>query len=123
MPASHLERDVTAPIEPSAEMQRILIDVYRRDVEERRAVRAARRSRRRHPGMALPPRQDGRADDRREEPGPAARRRGVSADDPRAAAFPDLWEIRVAAVVMPYRVDPSSRSRTTPASVSPSACC
>ena len=31
MPPAHLERDVTAPIEPSPELQRMLIDVYRHD--------------------------------------------------------------------------------------------
>ena len=31
VPAAHLDRDVTAPIEPSAEIQNILIDVYRKD--------------------------------------------------------------------------------------------
>ena len=40
--------------------------------EERRAVRAAGRSRRGHPGVALPPREDGRAHDRRRSAGPAA---------------------------------------------------
>ena len=31
VPAEQLSRDVTAPIEPSAEVQRILIEVYRKD--------------------------------------------------------------------------------------------
>src|SRR5262249_31707795 len=31
VPQSYLDRDVTAPVEPSREIQRILIDVYRRD--------------------------------------------------------------------------------------------
>ena len=33
VPSSHLARDVTAPIAPSAEMQQILIEIYRRDVK------------------------------------------------------------------------------------------
>jgi tryptophan 2,3-dioxygenase len=33
VPAAHLSRDVTATIEPSADIQRILIDVYRRDTK------------------------------------------------------------------------------------------
>jgi tryptophan 2,3-dioxygenase len=32
IPASSLERDVTAPIEPSAEVQTVLVDIYRNDV-------------------------------------------------------------------------------------------
>ena len=31
VPASHLAREVTVPLEPSPEIQRILVDVYRRD--------------------------------------------------------------------------------------------
>ena len=31
MPRAHLARDVTAPIEPSPEVQQILVEVYRRD--------------------------------------------------------------------------------------------
>jgi tryptophan 2,3-dioxygenase len=33
VPASQLSRDVTAPIEPSSELQGILIDIYRKDVK------------------------------------------------------------------------------------------
>lgn len=33
VPASQLARDVTAPIEPSGEVQQILIDIYRKDVK------------------------------------------------------------------------------------------
>jgi tryptophan 2,3-dioxygenase len=33
VPASQLSRDVTAPIEPSSEVQGILIDIYRKDVK------------------------------------------------------------------------------------------
>jgi tryptophan 2,3-dioxygenase len=33
IPQSHLARDVTAPIEPSPEIQRILVDVYRTDAK------------------------------------------------------------------------------------------
>ena len=54
-------------------MQQILIDVYRTRPEERRDLRAARRSRRRHAGVALSPRQDGRAHDRRQDRAPADR--------------------------------------------------
>ncbi|MGH9349241.1 MAG: tryptophan 2,3-dioxygenase, partial [Vicinamibacterales bacterium] len=31
VPERHLQRDVTAPVEPSADIQQILVDVYRRD--------------------------------------------------------------------------------------------
>ena len=33
MPAAHLARNVTAPVEASAEMQRVLIEVYRKDMK------------------------------------------------------------------------------------------
>ena len=33
VPQSHLERQVTAPVEPSPDMQQILIDLYRRDTK------------------------------------------------------------------------------------------
>ena len=77
-------------------------------------MRAARRSRRRHPGVALPPREDGRADHRHE----AGHRRLGGAGYLRTTLgqnlFPDLWEIRTRAV------NPLAR-RTTRASASPSA--
>ena len=86
MPADALARDVTAPVEPSPEMQQILIDVYRRDAEERRDLRAARRPGRGHAGVAVSARQDGGADHRRQAGDRRLRRRRLPAHDHRRAA-------------------------------------
>ena len=61
VPAGALARDVSRPLEPSAGVQRVLLEVYRDDGEPAAGRRAAGRPRRRHAGVALPPRQDGRA--------------------------------------------------------------
>ena len=55
--------------------------------QERRAVRAPGRSRRGHPGVALPSREDGRADDRHQAWNRRIGGRRVSARDDRAAAL------------------------------------
>ena len=95
VPAAHLTRDTSQrrravgrdPGHPDRRLPQ------RR--EERRALRAARRSRRRHPGVALSPRQDGGADDRHEAGHRRIERRRISHSHARAEpVFPDLWEIR-----------------------------
>ena len=81
IPPASLSRDVTARIEPSPELQATLIDLYRTRSEARRDVRAARRSRRRPAGVALSPRQDGAAHDRREDRHRRIERRAIPRDD------------------------------------------
>ena len=66
VPTAHLTRDVTAPVGATPEIQEILLDVYRKDAKIAGHLRAARGSRRRLRRMALPPRADGRTDDRRQ---------------------------------------------------------
>ena len=62
------------PTAPSQAVQDVLVDVYRVDGPEAAGVRAPGRRRRGPSGVALPPRQDGRADHRRQGAAPAARR-------------------------------------------------
>ena len=59
VPAAHLARDPSQAVESSNDIQEILIKVYRQRQQERGALRTPRRSRRGHPGVAVPPRQDG----------------------------------------------------------------
>ena len=95
VPAAALVRDVTADVEPSEELQAILIDDLPQRSEELRNVRAARRSRRGRAGMALSPRQDGGAHDRRQDRVPADRAGAAYLRSTIGAPlFPDLWAIR-----------------------------
>ena len=81
------------PTEPTTELQAILLEVYRTDAEHRDALRAARRPRRRAAGVALPPRQDGRAHDRHQA-GHRRLARAAYLPPPFEPFFPDLWAIR-----------------------------
>ena len=81
--------------------------------EERGAVRAAGRPRRRGPGVALPAREDGGADDRREAWDERFLRCGLPAGNRRAAALPGPLGNPVAAVgrgLNAARCQPTARS-------------
>ena len=121
VPPSHLERDVAAAhrtVGGGAADSRLGVQGRH---QERGAVRAAGRPRRRHPGVALQAREDGRADDWREERNRRLRRRGVSAANRRAAAFSGSLADPVA-VVAPWTTSTISLP-TTLAFVSPNGCC
>ncbi len=60
-------------------VQQSIIEVYRYRPGAGRRLRAARRPRRRHPGMALPAREDGRAHDRHQAGDGRIGRRGIPA--------------------------------------------
>ena len=91
-------------------VQAVLIQVYRTDAEERRLVRAARRPRRRRAGVALPPREDGRAHHRGEAGHRRLGWRGLPAHTLQPPAFPDLWAIRANSLGTAAR-GPSSEPR------------
>ena len=82
------------PIEPSAGGAAASSSGCTARPEERRALRAARRSRRGRAGVAISARQDGGAHDRREAGNRRLHRRGIPPQHRRPQSFPDLWEIR-----------------------------
>ena len=95
VPRDALERDVRERVAPSEPLQTALVELYRARPAAELAVRAPRGSRRGLSGVALPPRQDGAAHDRRDNAAPAAPRAPrylmTTLNRP---LFPDLWAIR-----------------------------
>jgi tryptophan 2,3-dioxygenase len=94
VPASQLARDVTAPIEPSGELQEILIQVYRKDVKNAEICErlvdldeGVQEWRYRHVKMVE--RTIGVKPGTGGSPGAGYLRTTVG-----SALFPDLWEIR-----------------------------
>jgi tryptophan 2,3-dioxygenase len=94
VPAETLERDVTSPIEPSPDMQRVLIDIYRRDPKNAELCErlvdldeGIQEWRYRHVKMVE--RTIGTKKGTGGSAGAAYLRETVG-----APAFPDLWEIR-----------------------------
>ena len=83
-----LARDVALPPEPDERVQDVLVAVYRERRRRSARRRAARRPRRGLPGVALPPREDGRADDRHEARDRRLGRRRVPPDDALPAGLP-----------------------------------
>ena len=95
-----------------------------RDGPEVAGLRAARRPRRRDPGVALPPRQDGRAHDRRQAGHRRLDRRRVPAHDALPAALPrPLGDPARCDALGDLRVAERAAPSTTRASASPSGCC
>ena len=85
MPPAQLSRIVTSPIEASADIQQILIDIYRRDPKNAELCERLVDLDEGRSGVALPAREDGRADDRRQARNRRLERRPVSSEHRRQA--------------------------------------
>ena len=107
---------------PDTRVQEVLIAAYRDDADAGAGRRAPGRSRRGHPGMALPARQDGRADDRHETRDRRLQRRRVPARDAVQAGVPGPLGDPLAAArggLDEPATPPARRSRRTSAKTRP----
>ena len=93
VPEEILQRDVTQPVEESAGVQAALLEAYRDDSEPA-GRRTDGRLRRGADGVALPPREDGRADDRLEARDRRLGRAAYLRTTLHKPFFPDLWAVR-----------------------------
>ena len=121
VPPSHLERDVVAPIEPSPDVQRILLAVYRDDPKNAELCErlvdldeGIQEWRYRHVKMV-----ERTIGAKSGTGGSSARRICGKPSGGRPTCFA-IFEIRLAGRSLPPG---QSRCRTTPAFVSPSGCC
>ena len=94
IPAAHLAARLSPSASRRRRRSRTSSSRCTGTTEERRALRAAGRSRRRDPGVAVSSREDGRADDRREAGTGGSTGAEYLRNTVGRNLFPDLWEIR-----------------------------